>query len=397
MSPFATTSILALSHCLSVSVQLAPAQAASKVAGLRTAATANDRLNILNSDFVLHFLNASVTKGAGGQTTMRRLPSGILYAVNGSLQTGMLYENGARSVYNEIGPGSAAVFLKVRHMVVVFRAIIYNSLLSCRDLSIINSISIANLFISLLLSTTKTRIRDPALVNVGLPASVVAAFLGDVGVEEAAGLAIPNNITLGTDECLQKCNIPFVDQPTKQRQPRVSANALPSGLSRRTMLGSSMSPTPTNLARRAFSKAPERQHMVTTSSYPLSALLAVIALMAMGYAVIALAHTRRCDCATPPVSIRYEGTPLGNSTVGILVPVTHTSYGSLNCELRVFTTCHSNEMDYRSHMGEELETDSIRKLSDEREREITAEMLRKVFDASECDDLTIDDLSVMDS
>ncbi len=42
-------------------------------------------------------------------------------------------------------------------------------------------------------------------------------------------IQIPDNIALGTDECLQRCGLNRGDQPTAQRQPRVSANALPSG------------------------------------------------------------------------------------------------------------------------------------------------------------------------
>ena len=36
-------------------------------------------------------------------------------------------------------------------------------------------------------------------------------------------------MALGTDECLQRCGIQRSEQPTQQRQPRVSANALPYG------------------------------------------------------------------------------------------------------------------------------------------------------------------------
>ncbi len=35
------------------------------------------------------------------------------FAVNGTLQTGFLAENGARFVFNEVPPGSAAIFPKV--------------------------------------------------------------------------------------------------------------------------------------------------------------------------------------------------------------------------------------------------------------------------------------------
>lgn len=38
----------------------------------------------------------------------------MLYLVNGTIEAGMLTENGARFVYNTITAGSAAVFLKVR-------------------------------------------------------------------------------------------------------------------------------------------------------------------------------------------------------------------------------------------------------------------------------------------
>lgn len=50
---------------------------------------------------------------------------------------------------------------------------------------------------------------------------------------EVAGLEamIPDNVILGVEECLQRCNISRVIQPTLQREPRNSANALPSGFS----------------------------------------------------------------------------------------------------------------------------------------------------------------------
>ncbi len=36
----------------------------------------------------------------------------IAYAVNGTMQVGFLQENGARFVFNEIGPGQATIFPK---------------------------------------------------------------------------------------------------------------------------------------------------------------------------------------------------------------------------------------------------------------------------------------------
>jgi len=67
----------------------------------------------------------------------------------------------------------------------------------------------------------------------GLPPSIVGMVLGDIGIEEVAGLEgnIPDNIILGQSECLKTCGLSQSKQPTDQRQPRVSANALPSGYS----------------------------------------------------------------------------------------------------------------------------------------------------------------------
>lgn len=41
---------------------------------------------------------------------------------------------------------------------------------------------------------------------------------------------IPDNVALGTAECLARCGIDRGEQPTDQRQPRVPANAFPAGI-----------------------------------------------------------------------------------------------------------------------------------------------------------------------
>ena len=81
----------------------------------------------------------------------------------------------------------------------------------------------------------------------GLPPDVVAATLGDIGVEEVISLAtgvspirgavsscnntifhlqIPDNLAIGVDRCLQKCNLKRGEQTMNQLQPRVDGNAL---------------------------------------------------------------------------------------------------------------------------------------------------------------------------
>ena len=141
---------------------------AQKVAELRLAPTAVDRIKLLPDDsdvsfrfrslrsisdslflyqFVFDFLNppggAGETKGAGGRTvsanfgtfpaligTGMAMTIGFLgpcgyntphthpratefnFAVNGTLSAGVLTENGARFIFNQVQPGSAAIFPK---------------------------------------------------------------------------------------------------------------------------------------------------------------------------------------------------------------------------------------------------------------------------------------------
>jgi hypothetical protein len=61
----------------------------------------------------------------------------------------------------------------------------------------------------------------------------MAATLNSLGVVEIAELEskLPNNVAQGTDDCLSRCGISKVDQPTSQRQPRLPSNPLPSGFS----------------------------------------------------------------------------------------------------------------------------------------------------------------------
>ncbi|KAH9938175.1 uncharacterized protein B0H18DRAFT_965919 [Fomitopsis serialis] len=70
-----------------------------------------------------------------------------------------------------------------------------------------------------------------AAQGVRLASCIVAATLGEIGVEEVASLAemIPDDVAYGSQECLTRCGISIGTQPTNEQVPRVSANALPSG------------------------------------------------------------------------------------------------------------------------------------------------------------------------
>lgn len=67
-------------------------------------------------------------------------------------------------------------------------------------------------------------------VDFGLPIDIVGATLGGLGVKQVEGLAalIPDNVAVGTDECLKRCGLTRpTTQPILQQQPRVAGNALP--------------------------------------------------------------------------------------------------------------------------------------------------------------------------
>ncbi|KAJ6519030.1 RmlC-like cupin domain-containing protein [Mycena sanguinolenta] len=219
-----------------------------KVAELRLDPTAVDRVNSLSSDdqFVFDFLNppAGVVTGAAGHTVTATSgtfpavvgngvamtvgffgPCGINtphthprateinFSVNGTLRAGLLTENGARFVMNELPPGSMMVFPQ--------GAVHFEMNDGCEPA----------MFVAAFNS------EDPGVLSVaqrffGLPIDILAATMGGLGVQQVEGLEamIPDNIAVGTDACLQRCGLHRPPaQPTAQHQPRVSGNAFPTG------------------------------------------------------------------------------------------------------------------------------------------------------------------------
>ena len=85
----------------------------------------------------------------------------------------------------------------------------------------------------------------------GLPPDIVGTTLGGLGVEEVFGLEslIPDNVALGTEECLKRCGITRGDQPNAQRQPRVAGNAYYDGIVAAPI------PTPTFIASTSASES----------------------------------------------------------------------------------------------------------------------------------------------
>ncbi|KAJ7683181.1 spherulin-1B [Mycena rosella] len=245
-----TSTLLLASVFGSALASPAPAPLPTDIVGqLRDAPTAAARIGLLpdDSQFVFNFFDplAKATAGKGGKVITANSgtfpavvgngaamaigllePCGmntphthprateIQFNVNGTIRTGMITENGARFIMTDLDPGEMTVFPMGS---VHFQ---------------INEGCAPAMFVSGFNS------EDPGALQIaqrflGLSPDIVAATLNDIGVEEVMGLEalIPDSVSLGTDECLKRCGLPRVSQPTTQRQPRVSGNAFPSGVS----------------------------------------------------------------------------------------------------------------------------------------------------------------------
>ncbi|KAJ7131943.1 RmlC-like cupin domain-containing protein [Mycena filopes] len=249
MLSFTSTALL-LTSTLVGSALAAPAAPSDIVGDLRDAPTAVDRVALLPNDsqFVFNFFDPALkaTTGAGGKVITANagnfpavvgngaaMAIGILepcglntphthprateiqFNVNGTtIRTGMITENNARFVMTDLSPGGMTIFPQGS---VHFQ---------------MNEGCTPALFVSGFNS------EDPGALQIaqrftGLPPDIVGATLGDIGVEEVYGVdaMIPDSVALGTDACLKRCGITRKTQPTTQRQPRVSGNAFPSGVS----------------------------------------------------------------------------------------------------------------------------------------------------------------------
>ncbi|KAJ7235635.1 hypothetical protein B0H12DRAFT_1141390 [Mycena haematopus] len=208
---------------------------AALVKSLRDAPTAVDRINLLPND------DDAATVGAGGKIvtansatfpavigTRSAMAIGTLdpcsmntphthpratemqFSVNGTIRTGMITENGGRFVMTSLPPGSMTIFPQ--------GSIHFQVNDGCEPLLFASSFNS----------------EDPGVLQVaqrflGLPPDIVGATLGGLGVVEVAGLEsqIPDNVAIATDSCLKRCGLTRPNQPTTQRQPRVSGNAFP--------------------------------------------------------------------------------------------------------------------------------------------------------------------------
>jgi len=125
------------------------------------------------------------------------------YVVNGSLITGMIPENGAKFVFNEVKTNQATLFPQ---SAIHFE---YNN--NCEPVTFVAFFSDS----------------DPGTTQIaqrffGLPADVVAASLDiDQSEVEKISKSIPDNIALALQECTKRCGINRTNQPTNQLQKNV--------------------------------------------------------------------------------------------------------------------------------------------------------------------------------
>ncbi|KAJ6560730.1 RmlC-like cupin domain-containing protein [Mycena sp. CBHHK59/15] len=243
--------VIALAAAAHVSADAAADKAAEAdlVGKLRLAPVATDRITLLSSDdeFAFDFFDPTkaATVGEGGKLVTANsatfpavigngaaMAVGFLgpcsintphthpratemqISVNGTIRTGMITENGGRFIMTELPPGSMTVF--------PMGSIHFQANEGCDPAMFVASFNS----------------EDPGALQIaqrflGLPPDIIGITLGDIGVEEIAGVEaqIPDNVAAGTDACLKRCHLTRPSQPSLQRQTRVSGNAFPPSMS----------------------------------------------------------------------------------------------------------------------------------------------------------------------
>ena len=212
-----------------------PESEATTVSNLITANGQAERVNMLSdTDFVFDFFNplpGSVSSsGPDGRITVAQLrtfpalvdqgismavgylgPCGLNtphihpratefnFAVNGTLHTGMIQENGARLVLNNVTAGQATIFPR--------GSIHFEQNMGCEPMIFIAAFSS----------------EDPGTTSVAnaffrLPMDIVEAAMGREDLSKSAEqvqMGIPESVAFGIQECMQRCGISRTASDTK--------------------------------------------------------------------------------------------------------------------------------------------------------------------------------------
>jgi len=300
------------------------AQAASDASLVATLVTANSQVSKIgdlsaDSQYVFNFLNGSRGTAQGGfavQATSTNFPAlltgngamtvGVLgpcglntphthprgteiqiVVQGGPIYTEMFMENGARVVKNNVSLGMATIFPK--------GSLHFQQNLACEPTIFVSSFD--NI--------------DPGTDSIatgffGLDQEVIAATLGETGVQIFNDLAIPTNFALGAQSCLQACGLQsnfnfsatfgeyaiFSNSSWTTSHPSVAGSAALAA-----QKGSSSSGT----ADVPFDQNPLKGTVIGLGVAAAALLLAVAALAAM------MCCRRRSVRATPSVASRFQG------------------------------------------------------------------------------------------
>ncbi|KAH8924501.1 RmlC-like cupin, partial [Atractiella rhizophila] len=112
-------------------------------------------------------------------------------AINGTLRSGFVQENGAKFIMHDTQPGQAIIFPR--------GAIHFEQNEGCEPMFFVAAFSSED--------PGTDQIANTLFQN--LPSDVVSAVLGGIGVEAVEGIAsiTPSNVAFGTEECLKRCGL----------------------------------------------------------------------------------------------------------------------------------------------------------------------------------------------
>lgn len=148
------------------------------------------------------------------------------FVTNGSLITGMIPENGAQFVFNEVFADQATLFPE--------GAIHFEYNDRCEPVTFVA-----------FFRDSFPGVNQIAQRYFGLPPDVLSAALGiDQSEVEKIANQVPDNIALALEECTTRCGISRANQPTRQLEKNVAAG--PTANSSNTPPNSTLTTTPSN-------------------------------------------------------------------------------------------------------------------------------------------------------
>ncbi|KAH8924069.1 RmlC-like cupin [Atractiella rhizophila] len=126
-------------------------------------------------------------------------------AINGTLRSGFVQENGAKFIMHDTQPGQAIIFPR--------GAIHFEQNEGCeyryKECALTEGWTQPMFFVAAFSSEDPGTDQIANTLFQNLPSDVVSAVLGGIGVEAVEGIAsiTPSNVAFGTEECLKRCGL----------------------------------------------------------------------------------------------------------------------------------------------------------------------------------------------